>query len=61
MFTTFVIPPSNAGGESIIRTALDFWKEGKYREDIDLRHLEADLSLSVFNNKRSEFKRNEYF
>uniref|UniRef100_A0A3Q4ANW2 Torsin n=1 Tax=Mola mola TaxID=94237 RepID=A0A3Q4ANW2_MOLML len=44
---------SNAGGESIIETALEFWKAGKNREDIKLSDLETALSLSVFNNRKS--------
>ncbi|XP_042365104.1 torsin family 1 isoform X1 [Plectropomus leopardus] len=44
---------SNAGGESIIQTALDFWKAGQDREEIELKDLETLLSLSVFNNKKS--------
>ncbi|XP_060916711.1 torsin family 1 isoform X1 [Labrus mixtus] len=44
---------SNSGGESIIQTVLDFWKEGKDREELELRDLETKLSLSVFNTKKS--------
>ncbi|KAL3042011.1 torsin family 1 isoform X1 [Trematomus bernacchii] len=44
---------SNAGGESITQTALDFWKAGRDREEIELRDLETLLSLAVFNNKKS--------
>uniref|UniRef100_UPI0037E7D79B torsin-1A-like isoform X2 n=1 Tax=Semicossyphus pulcher TaxID=241346 RepID=UPI0037E7D79B len=44
---------SNAGGENIVQTALDFWKAGRGREEIELKDLEALLSLSVFNNKQS--------
>ncbi|XP_068430152.1 torsin-1A-like isoform X2 [Clinocottus analis] len=44
---------SNAGGESIIQTTLDFWKAGRDREELELKHLETELSVSVFNNKRS--------
>ncbi|CAJ1070345.1 torsin-1A-like isoform X1 [Xyrichtys novacula] len=44
---------SNAGGESIIQTALNFWKGGRDREEIELRDLETELSLAVFNNKKS--------
>lgn len=44
---------SNAGGENITQTALDFWKEGHDREEMELKDLEMLLSLSVFNNKRS--------
>lgn len=50
--------PSNAGGESIVDIALDFWKAGRSREEIELRDLETVLSLSVFNNKKSEFELN---
>ncbi|XP_069024604.1 torsin family 1 isoform X1 [Embiotoca jacksoni] len=46
---------SNAGGESIVQTALDFWKTGREREDIELKDLETSLSLSVFNNNQSGF------
>ncbi|TNN44234.1 Torsin-1A [Liparis tanakae] len=44
---------SNAGGESITQTALDFWKAGRNRETLKLRDLEEALSLSVFNNQNS--------
>ncbi|TSK72029.1 Torsin-1B [Bagarius yarrelli] len=46
---------SNAGGENIVQVALDFWKAGKEREEIQLKDLETALSLSVFNNKNSGF------
>ncbi|XP_015254796.1 PREDICTED: torsin-1A-like isoform X1 [Cyprinodon variegatus] len=48
---------SNAGGDGIIETALDFWREGKQREEIELKDLEMALSLSVFNNNKSGFFR----
>ncbi|XP_008323903.1 torsin family 1 isoform X2 [Cynoglossus semilaevis] len=48
---------SNAGGDSIAQTALDFWKAGQQREDIELKDLETLLSLSVFNNNKSGFYR----
>ncbi|KAK0154991.1 Torsin-1B [Merluccius polli] len=44
---------SNAGGESITQTTLDFWKSGKDREELELEDVEIALSLSVFNNKNS--------
>ncbi|XP_040819103.1 torsin-1B [Ochotona curzoniae] len=44
---------SNAGGDLITRTALDFWRAGRRREDIQLKDLEAVLSVGVFNNKHS--------
>ncbi|XP_029941281.1 torsin family 1 isoform X2 [Salarias fasciatus] len=46
---------SNAGGESITETALDFWKAGRGREEIELKDVETALSLSVFNNNKSGF------
>ncbi|XP_066501669.1 torsin family 1 isoform X2 [Hoplias malabaricus] len=46
---------SNAGGENIVQVALDFWTRGRDREEIELKHLETALSLSVFNNKNSGF------
>ncbi|XP_035996283.1 torsin-1A isoform X1 [Fundulus heteroclitus] len=48
---------SNAGGDSIIQTALDFWNAGRNREEIELKDLETALSLSVFNNNNSGFFR----
>uniref|UniRef100_A0A3Q2QBR8 Torsin n=1 Tax=Fundulus heteroclitus TaxID=8078 RepID=A0A3Q2QBR8_FUNHE len=48
---------SNAGGEDIIQTALEFWKEGRKREEIELKDLEKALSLSVFNNNNNGFFR----
>lgn len=46
---------SNAGGEKIVQVALDFWKSGREREEIQLKDLERALSLSAFNNNRSGF------
>ncbi|KAM9450622.1 torsin family 1 isoform 1-T1 [Clarias gariepinus] len=46
---------SNNGGEKIVQVALDFWKAGREREEIELKDLETALSLSVFNNKKSGF------
>ncbi|XP_065099857.1 torsin family 1 isoform X1 [Paramisgurnus dabryanus] len=46
---------SNAGGENIVQVALNFWKDGKEREEIQLKDLETALSLAVFNNKNSGF------
>ncbi|XP_036385067.1 torsin family 1 isoform X1 [Megalops cyprinoides] len=46
---------SNAGGQNISQVALDFWLKGKDREEIQLKDLEAALSLEVFNNKNSGF------
>ncbi|XP_028318293.1 torsin-1A-like isoform X2 [Gouania willdenowi] len=48
---------SNSGGESIVQTALDFWRAGRDRSEIQLKDLETSLSLSVFNNKESGFFR----
>ncbi|CAM5163690.1 unnamed protein product [Eretmochelys imbricata] len=46
---------SNAGAEKITEVALDFWKSGKKRETMELKDVEAGVSLSVFNNKNSGF------
>ncbi|XP_068190942.1 torsin-1A-like [Antennarius striatus] len=40
---------SNAGGEEIKQKALDFWKEGRPREEMTLKDLEEFLSASAFN------------
>uniref|UniRef100_A0A3B3RLS3 Torsin-1A C-terminal domain-containing protein n=1 Tax=Paramormyrops kingsleyae TaxID=1676925 RepID=A0A3B3RLS3_9TELE len=50
---TIFIFLSNAGGETIKQVALEFWKNGKDREEIQLSDLEEKLSLEVFNNKYS--------
>ena len=34
---------------------MDFWKSGKDREELELKDVEMALSLSVFNNKNSEY------
>ncbi|XP_028647306.2 torsin-1A-like [Erpetoichthys calabaricus] len=44
---------SNAGGEKINKVALDFWKDGRQREEIQLSDLEAAVSLDVFNSNQS--------
>ncbi|XP_022624984.1 torsin-1A-like [Seriola dumerili] len=46
---------SNAGGDNIAQTALDFWKAGRKREEIGHKDLGTSLSLSLFNNKDSGF------
>ncbi|KFU90618.1 Torsin-1A, partial [Chaetura pelagica] len=46
---------SNAGAEKITEVALDFWRNGKAREDIQLADMQNALSVSVFNNKNSGF------
>ncbi|KAJ7308493.1 hypothetical protein JRQ81_009052 [Phrynocephalus forsythii] len=46
---------SNSGAEKITEVALDFWRRGKRREDLQLRDVEAAVSVSVFNNKNSGF------
>ncbi|XP_034968949.1 torsin-1B [Zootoca vivipara] len=44
---------SNAGGDLITRVTLDFWHNGRDREEIQLKDLEPVLSVGVFNNKNS--------
>ncbi|XP_054986569.1 torsin-1A [Sorex araneus] len=46
---------SNAGAERITDVALDFWRRGRQREDIQLRDVEHALAVSVFNNRNSGF------
>ncbi|XP_069729417.1 torsin-1A-like [Phaenicophaeus curvirostris] len=46
---------SNAGAEKITEVALDFWRSGRRREDIQLTDMQNALSVSVFNNKNSGF------
>uniref|UniRef100_A0A3B3C320 Torsin n=1 Tax=Oryzias melastigma TaxID=30732 RepID=A0A3B3C320_ORYME len=48
---------SNAGEKSIVETALDFWRTGRDREDIELSDLEESLSFSIFNNEKNGFFR----
>ncbi|XP_020650485.3 torsin-1B [Pogona vitticeps] len=44
---------SNAGGDLITKVALDFWRRGQSREEIQLKDLEPVLSVGIFNNKHS--------
>nr|XP_020730392.1 torsin-1A isoform X2 [Odocoileus virginianus texanus] len=44
---------SNAGAERITDVALDFWRSGKQREEIELKDMEHALSVSAFNNKNT--------
>ncbi|XP_029468120.1 torsin-1A-like isoform X2 [Rhinatrema bivittatum] len=46
---------SNAGAERITQIALDFWRSGKQREELQLKDLDPLLSVAVFNNKNSGF------
>ncbi|XP_037348606.1 torsin-1B isoform X2 [Talpa occidentalis] len=47
---------SNAGGDLITKAALDYWRAGKKREDLQLKDLEAMLSVGVFNNKHNTLR-----
>uniref|UniRef100_A0A8C8RZ58 Torsin n=1 Tax=Pelusios castaneus TaxID=367368 RepID=A0A8C8RZ58_9SAUR len=53
--STIFIFLSNAGGDLITKVALDFWRSGKDRKQIELKDLEPVLSVGVFNNKNSGF------
>ncbi|XP_018096867.1 torsin-1A [Xenopus laevis] len=46
---------SNGGGDLITRKVLDFWTEGKQREDLQLQDFESVISLGIFNNQKSGF------
>uniref|UniRef100_UPI0037E809AA torsin-1A-like n=1 Tax=Semicossyphus pulcher TaxID=241346 RepID=UPI0037E809AA len=48
---TIFIFISNNGRDFITQKALDFWKEGRGREEIKLRDLETSLSDSAFNSE----------
>ncbi|KAK7129283.1 hypothetical protein R3I94_017482 [Phoxinus phoxinus] len=49
---------SNAGGSVIVDMALDFWREGKNREEIRMNsnELETKISQNILNNKNSGFQ-----
>ncbi|XP_077074846.1 torsin-1A-like [Siphateles boraxobius] len=49
---------SNAGGNVIVDMALDFWREGKIREEISMNsnELETKISLNILNDKNSGFQ-----
>ncbi|XP_056588509.1 torsin-1A-like [Triplophysa dalaica] len=48
---------SNAGGNVIANLALDFWKEGKDREEIQMnsKGMEKQIFQTIFNDKNSGF------
>ncbi|XP_005993299.1 torsin-1A [Latimeria chalumnae] len=46
---------SNAGGNEIVEVTLDFWRNGRKREEIQLKDLENRLKVGLFNNKKSGF------
>ncbi|KAK9954582.1 hypothetical protein ABG768_016634 [Culter alburnus] len=48
---------SNAGGNVINNMALDFWREGKEREELwmNSKELETKISQNIFNDKNSGF------
>uniref|UniRef100_A0A672NIH1 Torsin-1A-like n=1 Tax=Sinocyclocheilus grahami TaxID=75366 RepID=A0A672NIH1_SINGR len=46
---------SNAGSAMISEVVMKFWRDGREREEIQLKDLETELSQSVFNNKTSGF------
>ncbi|XP_051737121.1 torsin-1A-like [Ctenopharyngodon idella] len=48
---------SNGGGNVIAKVALDFWKEGKDREEIRMnsKGLETKIFQNIFNEKNSGF------
>ncbi|XP_073679555.1 torsin family 1 like 1 [Garra rufa] len=48
---------SNAGGNVIAQVALDFWREGKDREELwmNSKELETNILQNIFNDKNSGF------
>jgi len=53
---------SNAGGSLIVDMALNFWREGKKREDIRMNsnELETKISLNIFNEEGIERALNSF-
>lgn len=50
----FFLSHSNTGADQITKTAVDFWKNGKDREEMMLKDFESFLSPIVFNSDQSE-------
>ncbi|CAH2316226.1 prosalusin isoform X1 [Pelobates cultripes] len=46
---------SNAGGDVINQVALDFWRDRKDREEIQLRHLQSAISIAVMSTPEHGF------
>uniref|UniRef100_A0A8C1QGY4 Torsin family 1 n=1 Tax=Cyprinus carpio TaxID=7962 RepID=A0A8C1QGY4_CYPCA len=44
---------SDAGGVKINEVTMKFWRDGREREEIQLKDIEKELSQSVFNNEDS--------
>ncbi|XP_039508768.1 torsin-1A-like isoform X2 [Pimephales promelas] len=49
---------SNGGGSLIVDMALDFWREGKIREEISMnsKDIETKISLNILNDENSGFQ-----
>lgn len=54
MFLLFLLSHSNTGADQITKTAVDFWKNGKDREEMMLKDFESFISPIVFNSDQSE-------
>ncbi|KAM4664796.1 prosalusin [Discoglossus pictus] len=50
---------SNAGGEDINKVAVDFWRDRKDREEIQLSDVEAAISKAVISNPKHGFWESE--
>jgi len=48
---------SNGGGSLIVNMALDFWREGKIREEISMnsKDIETKISLNILNDENSVY------
>ncbi|XP_073731791.1 torsin-1A-like [Misgurnus anguillicaudatus] len=48
---------SNAGGNVIANMALDFWRDGKDREELQInsKRMETEILYHVFNDKSNQF------
>lgn len=50
----FFLSHSNTGADQITKTAVDFWKNGKDREEMMLKDFESFIPPIVFNSDQSE-------
>ncbi|XP_006794031.2 torsin-1A-like [Neolamprologus brichardi] len=57
---SIIIFLSNTGADQITKTAVDFWKNGKDREEMMLKDFESFLSPIVFNSDQSGFSKSTF-
>ncbi|XP_076734660.1 torsin-1A-like isoform X1 [Maylandia zebra] len=57
---SIIIFLSNTGADQITKTAVDFWKNGKDREEMMLKDFESFISPIVFNSDQSGFSKSTF-